>query len=215
MDTALPVSTEMQEDSLESFPGAAGSDSVNPKWISSCPCHARALPAPMPACAPEHAAASSAERPGTPGQQGGGNWRRGVKLQSFWYISIGQGLSKTTASPSLGKCFERNQDVPQQLSLHRVPCMDIYGTWRSQRTNYLSSQPIFLCNANCLPIAHVSVCALLPSLVRKGQSLPQSCARWNHQWHCSVLRLVMAANSRTSFPGRQCVSIPLFAPEAY
>lgn len=41
-----------REDSLESFPGAAVSDSVDPTWISSCPCHARALPAPVPASAP-------------------------------------------------------------------------------------------------------------------------------------------------------------------
>lgn len=73
------------------------------------------LPAPVPACAPDYAAASSAEQPGTAGQQGGGDWRRGVKLQSFWYISTGQGLSKTTASPSLGKCLERDQNVPHSF----------------------------------------------------------------------------------------------------
>lgn len=97
-----------REESLESFPGAAGSDSMGPTRISSSPRHTRALPAFVPAWAP------ALTQPGTPGQQGGGDWRRGVKLQSFSYISIGQGLSKTTASPSLGKCLERNQGVPNK-----------------------------------------------------------------------------------------------------
>lgn len=114
-----------REESLESFPGAAGSDSMGPTRISSSPRHTNhtppshpshththtqmlALPAFVPAWVP------ALTQPGTPGQQGGGDWRRGVKLQSFSYISIGQGLSKTTASPSLGKCLERNQGVPNK-----------------------------------------------------------------------------------------------------
>lgn len=89
------------------FSGRGGSNRVGPTGVSSPHRKPRAHPAPVPVCAPAHAAASFAEQQGTPGQQGGGGWRRGVKPQWFHYTFVGQGLPKTSASPSLVKCPKR------------------------------------------------------------------------------------------------------------
>lgn len=99
---------------------------MGPTWVSSPHCQPRAHPAPVAVRAPAHAAASTAEQQGTPGQQRGGGWRRGVKPQRFHYTFVGQGLPKTSASPSLVKCPRREirrspTNVLAQGLLHAPP----------------------------------------------------------------------------------------------
>lgn len=77
---------------------------------------------------------------------------KSCKAPIIWYPSIGQGLSETTASPSLGKRLERNQEVPNKCSCTGCPAQTSLVCEEAR-----PSQPIFPCNGNCPSSLHTSL----------------------------------------------------------
>lgn len=114
-------------------------------------------------------------------------------------MSDGQSLPKTTAR--LVKCPKREiKRSPVNVLCHGlVNALPWYLKGLGGKLPHLSS---FSASITACPSSlHTSTQMLLCSPARKRQSLPQSCAKWNHHCPCSAVRPEIAATSKSPFQG--------------